>query len=110
MFVKIVMYSQWADETYTIYNRIDMSFTYQDQLQYVKLALALFESERPNVESLETILGFGELINKYSGVNNALIYDAIEYIYEQLRLICGEDGAYDDVELRKQLEDYIGSA
>ena len=85
------------------YNRIDMTFTYQDQLQYVKLALALFESEKANTESLEAILSFGELINKYAGENNALIYDAIEYVYEQLRLLRGEDGAYDDVELYQRL-------
>ncbi len=85
------------------YNKIDMIFTYQDQLQYAKLALALFESEKATKESLEAILNFGELINKYAGDNNALVYDVIEYIYEQLRLLNGEDGAYDDVELYQRL-------
>lgn len=89
------------------YNRIDMTFTYQDQLQYVKLALALFESEKTSIESLEAILTFGELINKYTGDNNALVYDAIEYIYEQLRLIRGEAGAYDDVELYQRLTSIV---
>ena len=86
-----------------------MSLTHQDQLQYTKLALALFESEKPDKESLETILSFGELINKYAGENNGLVYDTIEYIYEQLRLIRGEDGAYDDIALRKRLNDCVGS-
>ncbi len=85
------------------YNKIDMIFTYQDQLQYVKLALALFESEKATEESLEAILNFGELINKYAGDNNALVYDAIEYIYEQLRLLKGEEGAYNDTELYQKL-------
>ncbi len=80
-----------------------MTFTYQDQLQYVKLALALFDSEKTNPENLEVILSFGELINKFSGKDNALVYDAIEYIYEQLRLLNGEDGAYDDLELYQKL-------
>ena len=80
-----------------------MTFSYDDQLQYVKLALVLFDSEKANIENLESILRFGELINKYSGENNALIYDANEYIYEQLRLLRGEEGAYDDVELYQKL-------
>ena len=85
-----------------------MIFTYQDQLQYAKLALALFESEKVNKESLEAILNFGELINKYAaGDNNALVYDVIEYIYEQLRLLNGEDGAYDDVELYQRLTSMV---
>lgn len=84
-----------------------MIFTYQDQAQYVKLALALFDAEKANQKSLEAILDFGELINKYAGEDNALIYDAIEYIYEQLRLLNGEDGAYDDVGLRQKLDDSI---
>lgn len=84
-----------------------MTFTYQDQIQYVKLALALFNTEKTNIENLETILSFGELINKYSGENNALVYDAIEYIYEQLRLLRGEDGAYDDVELYQKLTSMV---
>ena len=86
-----------------------MTFTYEDQLQYAKIALALFESEKVNPKSLEVILDFGELVNKYSGENNALVYDAIEYIYEQLRLLKNEDGAYDDVELRRELEEKIGT-
>ncbi len=85
-----------------------MAFTYQDQLQYAKLALALFESEKATKESLEAILNFGELINKYAaGDNNALVYDVIEYIYEQLRLLNGEDGAYDDVELYQRLTSIV---
>ena len=84
-----------------------MTFTHEDQLQYAKLALALFDSEKANPKSLETILDFSELIKKYSGENNALIYDTTEYIYEQLRLLKGEDGAYDDVDLRRKLEEAI---
>ena len=84
-----------------------MMFTYQDQVQYVKLALQLFDSEKTNLDNIEAILSFGELINKYSGENNALVYDAIEYIYEQLRLLRGEDGAYDDVELYKKLTSLV---
>ena len=85
-----------------------MAFTYQDQLQYAKLALALFESEKTTKESLEAIINFGELINKYAADdNNALVYDVIEYIYEQLRLLNGEDGAYDDVELYQRLTSIV---
>lgn len=84
-----------------------MTINYEDQVRYVQLAFALFEFEKTNPESLETILGFGELINKYSGENNALIYDAIEYIYEQLRLLKGEDGAYDDAELYQKLTSMV---
>lgn len=68
----------------------------------------MFEPEKTNPESLEAILRFGELINKYAGKNNALIYDAIEYIYHQLRLLRGEDGAYDDVALYQKLVELAG--
>lgn len=84
-----------------------MAFTHQDQLQYAKLALALFDSEKNNPESLEAILRFGELIKKHADENNALIYDVTEYIYEQLRLLEGEDGAYDDVELYQKLTSLV---
>ena len=84
-----------------------MVFSYQDQKQYVKLALALFDSEKANPESLEAILSFGELINKNSGSNNTLVYDTIEYIYEQLRLLNHEEGAYDDVELYQRLTSLV---
>jgi hypothetical protein len=84
-----------------------MTFTYQDQLQYVKLALALFESERKSPENLEAILSFDELINKYAGEDNAIIYDAVEYIYEQLQLLKGEDGAYNDEELYQKLTSMV---
>lgn len=68
----------------------------------------MFESEKATKESLEAILNFGELINKYAaGDNNALVYDVIEYIYEQLRLLNGEDGAYDDVELYQRLTSIV---
>ena len=84
-----------------------MLFTYEDQLQYAKLALALFDAEKKNPESLKKIIDTGELINKYSGDNNALIYDVIEYIYEQLRLLNGEKGAYDDMELYQRLTSMV---
>lgn len=84
-----------------------MAFTYEDQVQYAKIAISLFDSEKSNLENLETILAFGELIKKYSDNNNWVIYDATEYIYEQLRLLRGEDGAYDDVKLREQLDNIV---
>ena len=90
------------------YNTITtMKFTYQDQLNYTKAALQLLDSERLNEKSLETILDFGELIKKYAADDNAVIYDATEYIYEQLRLLKHESGAYDDTELRRKLEDLV---
>lgn len=86
-----------------------MRFTYQDQAQYTKLALALFDSEKANLENLEIILDFGELIKKHADENNAVIYDLTEYVYEQLRLLKGEDGAYDDVELYQKLSSLVDS-
>ena len=84
-----------------------MTFTYQDQIQYVKLALALLDSEKTNQENLKTILDMGELIKKHADENNAVIYDLTEYVYEQLRLLNGEDGAYDDVELYQKLTSMV---
>lgn len=84
-----------------------MAFTYHDQLQYAKLALALLESEKTNQENLKTILDMGELIKKHADENNAVIYDFTEYVYEQLRLLKGEDGAYDDVELYQKLTSMV---
>lgn len=84
-----------------------MAFTYQDQLQYAKLALSVFELEKNNPESLKKLIDVGELVKKYAGDNNALVYDVIEYIYEQLRLLNGEDGAYDDVELYQRLTSMV---
>lgn len=81
-----------------------MAFTYEDQVQYTKLALALLELERGSAENIETIRAFGELIKKYADEYNGVIYDATEYVYEQLRLLRGEAGAYDDAEMRKSLE------
>lgn len=85
-------------------------FTHEDQIAYAKLALGLLNSEKLNSTSIDTILNFGELIKKYSDKNNALIYDATEYIYEQLRLMNDEEGAYDDMELRKKLERIISGS
>lgn len=84
-----------------------MTFTHEDQLQYAKLALALFDCEKLSAENIEKILEFGELIKKYSEDNNWVIYDTTEYIHEQLRLLRGEDGAYDDVELHKKLASLV---
>jgi hypothetical protein len=84
-----------------------MAFTYQEQIQYARLALTLFHYEKTNPENLEAILSFGELVNKHSGENNAVVYDTIEYVYEQLRLLKGEDGAYDDVELYQKLTSLV---
>lgn len=84
-----------------------MLFTYKDQLHYAKLALALLESEKTNRENLKTILDMGELIKNHADENNALIYDLTEYVYEQLRLLDGEDGAYDDVELYQRLTSMV---
>lgn len=84
-----------------------MNFTYEDQLNYTKIAIALFELEKTETTSLQTIIDFGELINKHSGKYNGLVYDVVEYIYEQQRLLLKEDGAYDDIELREQLDTAI---
>lgn len=85
-----------------------MAFTYQDQLQYAKLALSVFELEKNNPESLKKLIDVGELVKKYAAEDdNALIYDVTEYIYEQLRLLNGEDGAYDDVELYQRLTSMV---
>lgn len=79
-------------------------FNHQEQIAYIKLALAMFDAERTSIANLETILAFGELIKRHSSEENAAIYDATEYFYEQLRLLRNEDGTYDDSELRNQLE------
>ena len=84
-----------------------MAFTYQDQAQYAKLALALFDSEKTNQENLKRILDMGELIKKHADESNAVIYDVTEYIYEQIRLLKGEDGAYDDAELYQKLTSLV---
>lgn len=85
-----------------------MAFTYQDQLQYAKLALSVFELEKNNPESLKKLIDVGELVKKYAAEDdNALIYDVTDYIYEQLRLLNGEDGAYDDVELYQRLTSMV---
>ena len=81
-----------------------MKLSHQQQLTYIKLGLAIFDAERTNIASLETILAFGELIKQHASDENAAIYDATEYFYEQLRLLRNEDGAYDDTELRKRLD------
>ena len=85
-----------------------MAFTYQDQLQYAKLALSVFELEKNNPESLKKLIDVGELVKKYAAEDdNALIYDVTDYIYEQLRLLNDEDGAYDDVELYQRLTSMV---
>ncbi|MDB5163136.1 MAG: hypothetical protein JWN28_744 [Candidatus Saccharibacteria bacterium] len=84
-----------------------MKFISQDQIQYTKLALSLFDLEKPNIKTIETILEFGELIKKYATDDNAIIYDVTEYIYEQLRIINNEPGAFNNVEIRQELETRI---
>ncbi|WP_157835770.1 hypothetical protein [Mycobacteroides abscessus] len=81
-----------------------MIFTRHDQAMFTHLALALFDRDRENEKAIEHILAVGELIKKYADVDNARIYDLTEYLHEQLRLLRGEDGAYDATELREQLE------
>lgn len=81
-----------------------MIFTHQDQISYTRLALGLLDNEKTDANSIESILNFGELIKKHASEDNALIYDATEYLYEQLRLLRGDEGAYDDSELRSRLE------
>lgn len=86
---------------------IDMKFTHHDQIAYTKLALMALEGESNSPADIEAILNFGELIKKYADDENAVIYDATEYVYEQLRLARNEEGAFDDVELRATLEGYV---
>ncbi|MDO3166642.1 hypothetical protein P5V90_06690 [Mycobacteroides abscessus subsp. abscessus] len=81
-----------------------MSFSHRDQTSFTYLALALFDRERKNEESIEHLLAVGELVKKYADADNTQIYDLTEYLYEQLRLLRKEDGAYDPTELREQLE------
>ena len=86
---------------------IYMNFSHEEQIEYLRLALAIHSAEGANISALETIVSFGELIKKHASHENAVIYDATEYFYEQLRLARGEDGAYDDTELRTSLEQTI---
>jgi len=89
------------------YNGINMKFTHDDQVNYAKLALELLDNEKGDPKNIEIILNFGELIKKYSDEENAVIFDTTEYIYEQLRLINKEDGAFDDINARLQIEESI---
>ena len=86
-----------------------MKYTHEDQVSFARIALQLFDNERTNPQAIEQILDFGELIKKHSDENNAIIFDITEYLYEQLRLIQGEHGAFDDVELRRKIEKDIRS-
>lgn len=86
-----------------------MKYTHEDQVFFARIALRLFDQEHTNPQITEQILNLSELIKKHADENNALIYDITEYLYEQLRLVRGEPGAYNDEKLRQQIEEDIRS-
>ena len=82
---------------------------YEEQLRFVKIILRLFDNEKADIDSLEKILAMTELVKKHSTSDNAVIYDAAEYIYEQMRILKQENGAYDDKQMRENLDTLIGN-
>jgi hypothetical protein len=86
-----------------------MKFTHEDQVLFAKVALKIFDEEKDDVKNLGTLHAFGEIFKKHSDENNAMIFDVTEYLYEQLRLLRGDEGAINDIELRKVIEADIKS-
>lgn len=84
-----------------------MHFTHEDQIQYAKIALKLYDKERDNEKAIEQLLAVGELIKKHASEENAVIYDVTEYLYEQLRAIREDNSEYDTSELRRQIEEAV---
>ena len=84
-----------------------MHFTYNDQINFAKLALALYDIEKDDIKQLENLLAVGEMIQKHTDKDNWIIFDTTEYIYERIRLLQGDERAFEDTEQRKLLEDTI---
>lgn len=81
-----------------------MKISYIEQVLIAKILLKILDEDKNHDGNLKIMLNFAELVKQYTTENNAVIFDITEYIYEQLRLVNNEDGAYDDKELRKNLE------
>ena len=81
-----------------------MKLTWQDQIDYSRLALKLLGENKQNSDAIEIILAFGELVKNQSEENNYVIYDATEYVYEILKLSRGEGTETDVTSLRRNLE------
>lgn len=86
-----------------------MKLSHVDQVFFARLALEMLDDHKANAKDIEIILGFGELMKKYTDEDNSIIFDVTEYLYEQLRLLRNDKDAYDNKELRNQLEHEINS-
>jgi hypothetical protein len=84
-----------------------MYITYDDQINFAKLALALYDIEKDDIKKLKHLLAVGEMIKKHTDKDNWIIFDTTEYIYERIRLLQGDERAFEDTEQRKLLEDTI---
>ncbi len=81
-----------------VYNYTMISAVQQHSLAIT--VLSVYDSEKDNLDNLETLYNFTEIIKTHSSKENAIIYDLSEYIYESIRKLRGEEGAFIDESLR----------
>jgi hypothetical protein len=74
--------------------------TAEQQHSLATTILSVYDLEKYNIDSLEILYNFIEVIKTHSSEENAVIYDLSEYIYESLRKLRGEEGAFIDESLR----------
>lgn len=86
-----------------------MKFTHKDQIDFSRLALALYDKEKDHIEKLQQLLAVGEMIKAYADENNGVIFDITEYIYEHIRILQGDERAFEDTTQRERLEKDIRS-
>lgn len=81
-----------------------MKLLHNDQVFFVRIVLEILKEQNSTTQNIKAMLEVGELMKKYTDKDNGLLFDITEYLYEQLRLARGEKGAYDNKDLREQLE------
>lgn len=89
-----------------------MEFTLDDQIEFARVALALFEQNKEDIKSLEHVLAVGEMISAHVQEEgnrrlDGVIFDLNEYLYEHIRMLKGDDRAVNDPEQPRRLTDQI---
>jgi hypothetical protein len=89
-----------------------MKFTPTHQIEFARIALALFNHNKNDIEKLEYILAVGEMIGSHVQEEgdrrlDGVIFDLNEYLYEHIRMLKGDGRAADDPEQLRRLTDQI---